>query len=119
MPVPHCQVGKIVEQSCHYEEAVRFIFNISSVGEVVHERRTELDSHADTCVTGDNFLKLSDDGQSGSNSSFNDKTQWRVPIATAATLYTSEKGDKYILIVHQSLYFGKKLKGSLLNPNQL
>jgi hypothetical protein len=41
-------------------------------------------------------------------------------VATVATLYQdATTRDTYILIIHQALYFGKRLRSSLLNPNQL
>jgi hypothetical protein len=43
-----------------------------------------------------------------------------IMVATVATLYQdATTGDSCILIIHQALYFGKRLQSSLLNPNQL
>ena len=43
-----------------------------------------------------------------------------VPVVMVATLWEDpESGSVHILIVHQALYLGDKLYGSLLNPNQL
>jgi hypothetical protein len=43
----------------------------------------------------------------------------RIPIGTAATLWTNDKGISYILILNQALLFGERLEHSLLCPNQL
>ena len=42
-----------------------------------------------------------------------------MPVATAATAYTTSDGTTYILIVNESLYFGSSLDHSLINPNQI
>jgi hypothetical protein len=43
-----------------------------------------------------------------------------VPIATVLTIWESpDTGEVWALIVHEALYFGDRLQGSLLCPNQL
>ena len=42
-----------------------------------------------------------------------------VPVGTAVTCYTDDGGNDYHLVFPQTLYLGDKVKGSLLNPNQL
>jgi hypothetical protein len=42
-----------------------------------------------------------------------------VPVATSATLYTFEDGEKVILVFHDALYFGGTMDHSLINPNQI
>jgi hypothetical protein len=86
------------------------------------DTRTELDSHADTCVAGRNTLLVSDDGRrvtvhpnSGEYKPIQD-----VSIATVATLWIHpDDGQPYILIIHEALYFGNRVDVTLLNPNQL
>jgi hypothetical protein len=79
-----------------------------------------LDSHADTCVAGPNTILIAEDGRVVNVFSYSrDKTS-NVPIATVATLWESPEGEKLILIIHEALYFGERLKTStLLTPNQL
>jgi Reverse transcriptase (RNA-dependent DNA polymerase) len=79
-----------------------------------------LDSHADTCVAGPNTILIAEDGRVVNVFSYSrDKTS-NVPIATVATLWESPDGEKLILIIHEALYFGERLKTStLLTPNQL
>ena len=42
-----------------------------------------------------------------------------VPIVSGATAYDDPDGTTYILVFHESLYDGKTLGHSLINPNQL
>jgi hypothetical protein len=43
-----------------------------------------------------------------------------VPIATVATIWEGpSKGELWMLIIHEALYFGETLKESLLCLNQL
>ena len=43
-----------------------------------------------------------------------------VPIATVITIWENPaNGEQWILVIHEALYFGTKLKDSLLCPNQL
>ena len=43
-----------------------------------------------------------------------------VPIVTGATAWTDPSDNKtYILVFHESLYYGTKLNHSLINPNQV
>ena len=42
-----------------------------------------------------------------------------MPIVSAATAYDSPDGTTYVLVFHESLYYGTKLDHSLVNPNQL
>ena len=42
-----------------------------------------------------------------------------IPIVQMAPAYGHKNEGTLILIFNQSLYFGKKMKHSLINPNQL
>jgi hypothetical protein len=82
----------------------------------------ELDSRADTCVTGANCVVLEETAQNVSVSAFTDshKPLENTPIITAATAYDDEiTGTTYILILGQVLYLGQHMKNSLICPNQL
>ena len=82
----------------------------------------ELDSHADTCVAGSNFVLLEDPHKHVTVHPYSDeyKPIDNVPIATVGTVWVSPKdGRPYLLIVNEALYFGERLKHSLLCPNQM
>jgi hypothetical protein len=84
--------------------------------------RCELDSHADTCVAGANFLAWEFSGLTCEVSPFTDEYESMkdVPVVTAATAWTNEEtGETFILLFHQVLWYGNKLPNSLLNPNQI
>jgi Reverse transcriptase (RNA-dependent DNA polymerase) len=87
----------------------------SSVG------RCELDSHADTCVAGSNFIILEHTNRTVDVRGYSAelKTIKGLPIVTAATVYTSDVGLAYILVIHECIFFGTRLRNSLICPNQL
>lgn len=87
-----------------------------------HSARCELDTHADTCVAGANFLIHSFDGQTCDVMPYTDTYDAvrDVPVVTASTAWTNEvTGETFILYFPQVLWYGKKMKVSLINPNQL
>jgi transposase InsO family protein len=104
-------------------DAIRYVKNIHRrIAATSSSIRCELDSHADTCVAGDNTLLISHNDQRVSVNAYSDelKPLKGILVATVATLYQdAATGDSCILIIHQALYFGKRLQSSLLNPNQL
>ena len=84
---------------------------------------SHLDSHADTCAGGSNFVQLDD-----SPTRFVDVSPFSeeyapmkdIPIASCATAWVCpETGQTRVLVFHQMLYFGDKLLQSLLCPNQM
>ena len=84
--------------------------------------RNELDSHADTCALGSNFVPLHYTGRvcdvSPYSSTYDPERD--VPIVTGATAYTDQaSGQVYIIVINEGLWFGEKLTNSLINPNQL
>ena len=84
--------------------------------------RSELDSHADTCVAGSNTLLLHETGRTVNVVPFSDEVGRvkNIPIACVATLWQDlTTGHEYILILHEVLYFGDRMESTLLNPNQL
>ena len=85
--------------------------------------RCELDTHADTCALGRNFVPLSYTGRVCDVSPYNSdqyESEKDVPIISGATAYTcQDSGQTYIIIIHEGLWLGPKLSHSLLNPNQL
>jgi len=85
--------------------------------------RCELDTHADTCALGRNFVPLSYTGRVCNVSPYNleqYESEKNVPIISGATAYTCQNsGQTFILVIHEGLWLGPKLNHSLLNPNQL
>jgi hypothetical protein len=82
----------------------------------------EMDTHADNSVAGANFLIYKFDGTTCEVTPFTNQYQSmkNIPIVSAATAWTDEEtGETIILLFHQVLWYGDKLKHSLINPNQL
>ena len=69
-----------------------------------------MNSHADTCLAGSNFIAYEQTGKTGSVYGFDDDAPplQNIPIATCMTAHTLLDGEVVILVVHQALYFGKK-----------
>jgi hypothetical protein len=84
--------------------------------------RTSLDSHADTSCAGSNatVLELTREKVTVYSFSENLPAVKEVPIAPVLTIWESpDTGEVWGLIIHEALYFGDRLQGSLLCPNQL
>jgi hypothetical protein len=82
----------------------------------------EMDSNADTCCAGSNFILLSLTRRTADVFPYDSRYEplLNVPIVTAATAYDDpDTGQTYILVLNECLYYGNKLKHSLINPNQL
>ena len=81
-----------------------------------------MDSHADTCVAGPNFRIDEYTGEHCDVTPYSNdyKPMRNVPIVNASTAYTNEfTGETIILRFNQVLWYGSKLKMSLINPNQI
>jgi hypothetical protein len=86
------------------------------------EGRCELDSHADTCVAGANTVLIGESQKSVTVRPFSGEYSAlkNIPIGTVATAYTvPEDGRVVLLIINQALFFGDRLKNTLLTPNQM
>jgi hypothetical protein len=84
--------------------------------------KSELDSHADTCVAGANAVPLWYTDAKVSTSTFIGEYMplENIPIATVATAWDSPMdGSTIILVINEALYFGDRMDHSLLCPNQL
>ena len=97
---------------------------ISSLrNKTIQSARCELDSHADTCALGINFIPLHFTGRVCDVTPYNADTyepERNIPIISGATAWTcQESGQTFILVVNEGLWFGSKLQSTLLNPNQL
>ena len=83
----------------------------------------ELDSKADTCCIGANFLPIYYTNRVVNVIPYNndENAQVSVRVVSGATSYTCQHtGETYILWIHEGLYFGEGLPGhSLVSPNQL
>ena len=81
----------------------------------------ECDTNADTSCLGKNFIVLQFTNRTADVYAY-DKTiepKEGIPIVTGATAYDKEDGNTYILVFHESLYYGNELDHSLINPNQV
>lgn len=84
--------------------------------------RTALDSHADTSCAGSNATAIELTGETVSVYPFSDDlpAMEKVTIASTLTIWESPTtGEVWGLVLHEALYFGDRLKGSLLCPNQI
>ena len=82
----------------------------------------ECDANADTCCLGPNFVVLHHTFRRADMYAYDSsiKPIENIPIITRATDYDNPvTRDAFILVVHISLYYGKKLDRSLINPNQV
>ena len=101
--------------------SLKTIASITNV--TTNTARNELDSHADTCALGSNFIILHYTGRVCDVAPYNSQAyepQRNIPIVTAATAYTNqETGEVSIIVINEALWFGENLTNSLINPNQL
>lgn len=82
----------------------------------------ECDSNADTCCVGSNFIVMQYTRRTADVFPYDDSYEpiTNVPIVSAATAWTDPQTmETYILIIHECLYYGTKLKHTLINPNQV
>lgn len=81
-----------------------------------------MDTHADTCVLGSNFVILNYTGRVCDVSPYSPTyaTIPNVPIVTGATAWSSpHTSETFILVIHEALWMGGTLSHTLVNPNQL
>jgi hypothetical protein len=100
----------------------RFIFKLGKGRQHSLFERTALDSHADTSCAGSNAVALELTGEKVNVYPFSEDLPavTEVPIATALTIWESPKtGEIWGLVIHEALFFGDRLRGSLLCPNQI
>ena len=83
------------------------------IEESLSDGKSHFDSHADTCAGGSNFVMLDHPDNVKNHvdvAPFSEEYEpiTGIPVATCATCYTAlEKGETYILVFHQMLYFGE------------
>ena len=84
--------------------------------------RAEIDTRADTTCAGAAFVLLETTGKECDVKGFHDDMApiRNIPIATCATAYDHPTlQETIILLFHETLYFGKDMEHSLINPNQV
>ena len=81
----------------------------------------ELDSHADTVCAGREFVMFEKPDRHVDVHPYSEeyKPLKDIPITTAATVWTSSKGEHFLLLFHEALFFGDRLEKSLICPNQM
>ena len=97
-------------------------FRIASLSVTADLTRTELDSHADTCVVGDTTALITHDFNCpirvhGYDSKVSEKDHCKSVTAVIAYNHPST-GDAYMVWVHQAILI-PTIKHNLLYPNQL
>ena len=88
---------------------------------IVHAAN-KMDSNADTCCLGANFVILSHSNRFADVYAYDTSLEptHNVPIVTGVTTYLDPvTGRSYLLIINEGLYYGTKLDHSLINPNQV
>ena len=90
-------------------------------GHLAAADRSELDSHADTCVAGSNCVTISTTGEQVTVKGFNHKSKvHNIPIGTVATAVdSSETGETFLLIINEALIFTNTMEYTLLATTQL
>jgi hypothetical protein len=84
--------------------------------------QVEMDTHADTCVLGPNFIILHHTGRECDVSPYTESYNEikGVQIVTGATSWTcQDTGETFVLVIHEALWMPGSLTHSLVNPNQL
>ena len=84
--------------------------------------QVEMDTHADTCVLGKNFIILHYTGRECDVYPYTEEYEGikGVQIVTEATSWTSQDtGETFVLVIHEALWMPDSLAHSLVNPNQL
>ena len=80
-----------------------------------------MDSHADTCVGGANFIPFGEPKRTVNVYAFSeDYGAHTYPITSMATVWTNpQDGQPYLLVINEGIYCGDSVRHSLLTPNQL
>ena len=91
----------------------------SSIDDIVTHMRTELDSHADTCVVGDNALIIHDHERDVAVTGYDHGRAKTFKIVDAVIGYEDPiTGQEYYLMINQAIHI-PGLKHNLLCPMQL
>jgi len=81
----------------------------------------EMDSHADTCFLGSNYIPIYYTGKICDVAPFLSDlpNQEGIPICSGATAFEDANGCTFVLIINEALWFGDRMKNSFINPNQV
>jgi hypothetical protein len=82
----------------------------------------EMDTHADTCVLGPNFIILHYTERECDVIPYSEvyESVKTIPIVSGAMAWTDERtGSTYILVVNEALWMPDTVTASLINPHQL
>ena len=81
----------------------------------------EADTNDDMCYLGTNFVPISYTNRTADVYPYSDAYQsiGNFPIISGATAYDHPNGNIYFLIFNELLYYGKQMKHSFINPNQI
>ena len=106
----------VKESNRSYGEAVPHDTVAGTIG------RNEMDTHADTCCAGANWVLLDSTNEICEVTPFLDSYEpvKEVMVARCGTVWTSpDTGREYLLVGDQMLWFGNQMDHSLINPNQI
>ena len=83
--------------------------------------QNEAGKNADTFCLGKKTIPIAYTNQTAKVYPYNNASEplENFPIVSGATAYDHPNGNTYILVFHESLYFGTQMKQSLINPNQI
>ena len=90
-------------------------------GEDYKTARLEIDTRADTCCFGSNFVPIYFTGEACDVTPFSNtyEAMKDIKICGACTAYDDKRtGETIILEFNQGLWFGNQIPASLINPNQ-
>ena len=82
--------------------------------------RMEMDTHADTCVLGINFVILEYSGRVCDVYPYSQDYEAikDIPIVRGATaVQDQDTGETYIFVINEGLWYGNRMYHSLINPN--
>jgi len=83
--------------------------------------KLEIDTRADTCCLGNNFVPTYFTGESCDVTPFSNtyEAMRNIKICTACTAYDDRRtGETIILEFNQGLWFGDQIPASLINPTK-
>ena len=118
-PPKTTRISWLQSNICYVSSMRRLISNVATYCNVVLSG-TNLDSHADTIVSGRNFMVANYTNRVCDMSPYSDEYNpvKGVPAVHAATGYTTNTGDNYILILNKALWV-TNLGHIIINPNQI
>jgi hypothetical protein len=81
-----------------------------------------MDTHADTCVSGINFIALEYSGRVCNvypySQEYDAVKDVRI-VRGATAVQDQDTGETYIMTINEGLWYGNQMNHSLINPNQL